>query len=66
MHYTFNNINLYQINIAYQTGSRPIDTIAPIPNIIECIEGNALFKVNKVIITDYRVYMIDINFKKYF
>jgi len=47
-------------------GSKSIDSIAVTLNIIECIEGCKLLEANEVMITDYRFYLVDINFECYF
>ena len=66
MYYIFNKILFEEIDNTHIAGSRPIDTYAITPNIMECVEGCKLIKTNDIIIIDYRAYIIDINFKKYF
>jgi len=35
-------------------------------NIINFIKDSRLYKINKIINTDYRAYVVDINFEYYF
>jgi len=50
----------------YQKGSKPINTITVSPGIIEYIEGYSIIEINKIIIMDHCLYLVDINFKNYF
>ena len=50
----------------YKIGSRPIDSITALQGIINCIEGYKLVEVNKVVLSDHRGYLVDINFELYF
>ena len=47
-------------------GSKLIDTAAASPNLMNCIEGYKLMKIDNLIITDHRLFLIDINFERYF
>ena len=66
MHYIFNNIPFIKMDNIHITGSKPIDMMAVIPNIIEYIEKYKLYEANKIIITNHLSYMVDINFERYF
>ena len=61
VHYVFNQIEFSQMDNTYLNRSKLINIIAISPNLIECIEGCKLYKVNELIITDHRLYIIDIN-----
>ena len=50
----------------YIIGSKPINTIIVILNIIEYIEEYKLFEANEIIITNHWSYIVDINFERYF
>ena len=47
----------------HKRGLRPIDIIAALSNVIECIEGYQLLEVNEIIISKHKSYLVDINFK---
>ena len=55
---------MQQIGSIHITGSKLIDIEAVFLNLMECIEGCKLLETNEIIITDYRLYLIDINLKK--
>lgn len=50
----------------YQRGTKYIDLIEATKNIINFIKDSRLYKINKIINTDYRAYVVDINFEYYF
>ena len=66
IHYIFNQIEFQQMDNTYLTRLRPIKIVAVSPNLIECIEGYKILEVNDIIITDYRLYIIDINLERYY
>ena len=61
-----NNTELDCFDNAYRDKSKPIDSIIVTPNIMEHIRGYKLLEVNKVVIIDYRLCLININFEIYF
>ena len=38
-----------------------IDSIAVIPELLECIEGSKLYEMHKIIDTDHRAFVVDMN-----
>ena len=50
----------------YRDGSKYIDTIAALDSILSFIEGCRLYKVNEILDTDHRRYVVDIDLKEYF
>ena len=64
-HHVFNSILLSLIDNTCKIGSRPIDTIAILLGIIECIEGCTL-ETDKIVLSDHQSYIIDIDFGWYF
>ena len=59
-------IKVEDLDQAHWWESKYIGSIAVILNIIHCIEGSKLFKIDKVVNTDHRLYVIDINLEIYF
>ena len=57
----FNMIELEDLDYVFIARSKYIDSIAASYNLIEFVEGSQLYNTNKIINTDYRSYMIDIN-----
>ena len=47
-------------------GSTPIDTIAISHGAMKYVEGSRLMECNKIIFTDYRAYIVDVNLNDYF
>ena len=54
------------MNNMHQIGSKLIDTIAVSLGIMECIEGYSIIETNEIIIKDYHLDFVDINFETYF
>jgi len=50
----------------HKRGSRPIDTIAVSPGLIDILEEYVLLEINDIVILDYRSYIIDLNLQRYF
>ena len=59
----FNQIEISELDNTYREGTKYIDLIAISQGILNYIEGYRLFEVNKITITDHRVYVFDINLK---
>ena len=66
IYHTYNNIPLQLMDKTYIRGSKPIDSIVISLGITEYIEGCKLLSHTKVIISDHRSYLININFEAYF
>ena len=66
IHQWYNNLDEGQMDNTYIIGSEPIDSVAATTNILQIAEGCKLMETNKIIITDYRLYLIDFNFEEYF
>ena len=50
----------------HQKGSKPIDIVTILPGIMEYIEGYSIIETNEIIIINYWLYLVDINFENYF
>ena len=61
-----NNVMITQLDKTYKRGSRAIDSIAALFGIMQYIEGYKLLEYNKIVESDYRVYMIDVAIEEYF
>ena len=61
-----NQVLLSEIDNIYIDRSKPINIIAVLPNIMECVEDCKLVDANELIINDHQAYLIDINFERYF
>jgi hypothetical protein len=61
VHISFNMIEVTNLDSAHIVGSRCIDSIAVSYNLIEFVEGSKLYETNKIINTDNRSYVIDLN-----
>ena len=48
------------------SGSQPIDSIVATLFIMNCIKRCKLLDANEVLLTDHRLYLIDINLERYF
>jgi len=66
IHSRVNNIPLDEMDKTYIGGSVPIDSVAATPSIIEYIEVCKLLLHCEVVLSDYRSYLVDINFEAYF
>ena len=47
-------------------GSKPIDTTAITSELMKYMEGCRLLYENEIVLSDYRSYLVDINFESYF
>ena len=50
----------------YIGGSTPINSIAASLGLLEYVEGSKLMNHNDIVLSDYRGYIVDINFEAYF
>ena len=66
IHSIFNNILKEELDKTYKIGLTCINSISALLGIIEVGEGCRLIKANKIIITDYRIYLVNMNLKSYF
>ena len=66
VHHVVNQILLNNMGNTHISGSWPINLIAATPFIINCIEEYKLLDTNEVLLTDHRLYLIDINLERYF
>ena len=66
MYYEANRILLNEIDNTHITGSKLINSIAVLNNLIEYIEGCKLIKAREILIDNYRLYIIDLNLERYF
>ena len=66
MYYKINKVYFLEIENTHTNSSKPIRTIAVLPNAIECIKGCELIEANEIIINNYRVYIVNFNLKRYF
>jgi len=56
------NIIIGERDKTHKIGRNQIDTVFALELIINCIEGSRLLDFDEVIITDYRDFMVDIDF----
>ena len=54
------------MNNTHNRDSSPIDNIAVSLGLIKVVKGHVLLETNDILISDYRSYMIDLNFQRYF
>ena len=55
-----------RMDLTQKRGFNSINSIAVSLNLMKYVEGCKLLEINEVIATDYRSYIIDINFEEYF
>ena len=55
-----------ELDKIYVHGSCPIDSLAVSEELIEFMEGLKLITHNEIVLSDYRAFIIDINFEDYF
>jgi len=63
-YHMFNQIEMQQMDNAHITRSKPADTVVVSLNLIEYAKGCKLLETNKIIATDYRSYLINVNLKR--
>ena len=61
-----NNIPLERLEKTHIRGSKPIDSIALASRVLNYIEGMQLIPHNEFAVLDRKLYILDINIKKYF
>ena len=66
IHTYINDININQADPTYKYSRKYIDSIAETICIISNINASKLIDFNKIIITDYRGFLIDFDIKIYF
>jgi len=54
------------MDLTQKRGSKSIDSVAVLENLMTYIEGYKLLETNEVISTDHRLFIIDINLEDYF
>ena len=59
-------IRLEEIDNIYQNGSKCINTVVALENIIRFAEGSKLYETYEILDTDYHRYVTDINVNAYF
>ena len=60
---SFNYIEVEDLDGTYKRSSNCLDLIAASQDIIQYIEGSKILEVNEVVNTNYRSYLIDVNFE---
>ena len=65
-HSYFNDIPIDQMDKTYVRGSTHVDSIAISCGLMNHVEGIELIGQNKIVISDHRAYILDINFEDYF
>ena len=66
MYSTVNQIEVRQMNNTFIRGAKLIDTITMLNGIIQCVEGCKLINENVIVLSNYRAYVVNINFEQYF
>ena len=62
----YNFIELDKMDNTYIDGSKCIDTITASESILSFVEGCRLYEINKILDTDHRGYIVDVNLIVYF
>ena len=65
-HSRINNIDLKQLDKTYINRSKAIDSITVSEGLMKFVEGSKLIYYNKIIFSDHRAYIVDINIDEYF
>ena len=66
MHHMINRIPTNELDKTEVNGTKAIDTIAASYSVIEYVEGCKLLEYNEIVVSDYRVCIIDVNLEDYF
>ena len=66
MYETVNNIEDNRKDKTHKTGSKQIDVVIVIDSLMQAIIGSKLIDFNKIINTDYRGFLVDIDMNEYF
>ena len=61
IHSSFNMIEVTNLDSIHIAGSKCIDSIAVSYNLMKFVERSKLCKINEIINTDHRSYIIDLN-----
>jgi len=65
-HSLYNKIPLKDLDPTNIKGTKPIDSIAVTSRIIKFVEGVKLLYNNDIVMSDHRVYVMDLNVEEYF
>ena len=65
VHHKYNHVAFEALDPMHKRSLKYINIIVISPNLMENVEGCKLLEINKVIATDYRALIIDINLKQY-
>ena len=66
IHKLFKKIVPSNLDYTYKDGSKCINSIAAIYNILNYIKDSAVLEINSIFNTDHRVSLVDINIAEYF
>ena len=66
IHSTMNPNNDRDRDNTYKIGSKQIDAVMSIPDLLDSIQGSKLVDFNKVVNSDHRGFIIDVDFNEYF
>ena len=66
IHQCFNYVEVEDLDRIFRQGSRSIDLITAISNLIQYVEGSKLLEINEVVNTDHHSYLINTNLEMYF
>ena len=66
VHETVNNIKDNRRDKTYKIGSKQIDAVMVTDGLMQAITESKLIDFNKIINTDYRGFLVDIDIKEYF